>query len=440
MNPFNRRQFLQRSAILSAGAAVITKNATSANDTIHMAVTGLRSRGQAHYRQFCSIPNVKVVAVCDIDERLFPEAIEDIEKLSGTKPKTYVDFREMMEDQDIEAVSVAVPDHWHALMTIWACQAGKDVYVEKPLSYTIEEGRKMVQAARKYNRVVQVGTQHVRDRVVQEGLKRLWDGEIGELYMGRVIVFGRRGNIGHVPDSQPPEGVNWNLFLGPAPYRPFNQNRFHYKWHWFWETSTTEFGNNGVHYMGLVRRAFKKREHPIGIHCTGGYYVFESDQEIPNIQTATFEYGDGILTEMKVRSLHTNPEAGEKGGAVLYGSKGWMYLSPGNFRLYEGDDDTPKVNMTGGDAPPLPEHLRGDFNPHFKNFIDCVRSRRWQDLHADVLEGHLSTTICHLGNISYRTGRKLTFNPHAEKFVNDDDANNYLPRIYREPFSVPEEV
>ncbi len=382
---------------------------------------------------------MKVTAICDIDERLFPGAVAELEKLNGVKPKTYVDFREMMQDKDIDAVSIAAPDHWHALMTIWACQAGKDVYVEKPLSYTIGEGRKMVQAARKYDRVVQIGTQHISNPLVREAVQFIQEGELGEVYMGRVIIYGRRGNIGHAENSPVPEGVHWNLFLGPAQYRPFNENRFHYKWHWFWDTSTTEFGNNGVHYMDMVRRGMQKRTHPIKIHCAGNYYIYDSDQEIPNIQTATYEYDDGTMTELEVRSLYTNPEAGSKGGAFFYGSKGWMYLDPGEYRTCFGGKDKPGPGKTRGDMPPAPPEERG-LDPHFKNFIDCVRSRRWQDLHADVLEGHLTTTISHLGNVSYRTGRKLTFNPYSEKFVNDDDANNYLTRIYREPFVVPDEV
>lgn len=445
MDSMNRRGFLKTTAVTTAGlsfsAPAVKKAAAdrSPNDTIHIAVTGLRNRGRDHYRIFSRIPNVKVTAVCDIDERLFPKAVDEVEQLSGSKPKTFVDFREMLEDKDIDAVSIATPDHWHALQTIRACRAGKDVYVEKPLSYTIDEGRKMVQAARKYNRIVQIGTQHVSNRVSQEALRYLHKGNLGEIYMARVIVYGGRGNIGHVKDSPIPEKVHWNLFLGPAPYRPFNENRFHYKWHWFWDTGTTEFGNNGVHSMDLVRRGMNKRVHPIRIHCTGNYYLFDSDQEIPNIQTATYEYEDGTMTEMEVRSLYTNPEAGAKTGAIFYGSKGWMHLRPGEFKTFFGAKDEPGPHVTSKDLPPLKPEERG-FDPHYKNFIDCVRSRRWQDLHADVLEGHMSTTIGHLGNISYRTGRKLIFNPYSERFVNDEDANSYLTRIYRHPFAVPDEV
>ena len=450
MDSNNRRAFLRKSALTTAGLSIAPAIANSAlagnspNDTIHMAVIGIGGRGgryggDGHYPNFTKIPNVKVTTLCDVDERLFPEAAADMEATAGYKPKTEVDFRKVLEDKDIDAVSIATPDHWHALLTIWACQAGKDVYVEKPLSYTIAEGRKMVQAARKYNRVVQVGTQHVSTKVVREALQFIQDGKLGDIYMGRVIVYGGRGDIGHVKDSPIPEGVHWDLFLGPAPYRPFNENRFHYKWHWFWDTSTTEFGNNGVHMMDLIRRGMRKRVHPVRAHCAGGYYVYDSDQEVPNIHTATYEYADGTMTEMEVRSHYTNPEAGEKSGAFFYGTEGWMYLGVGKCNVYYGRKDEPGPPITGKDIQPTEPEFEG-VHPHFSNFIHCVRTRRWQDLHADVLEGHLSTTICHLGNISYRTGRKLTFNPYAEKFVDDEDADSYLTRIYREPFVVPDTV
>ncbi|MBN2328734.1 MAG: Gfo/Idh/MocA family oxidoreductase [Candidatus Omnitrophica bacterium] len=450
MTTKNRRTFLRQSAWAAAGfswAPAIMKTAfamNSPNDAINIAVVGIGGRGGlygggGHYPSFAKIPNVKVTTLCDIDERLFPEAVSDIEETFGYKPKTEVDFRKVLEDKEIDAVSIATPDHWHALQAIWACQAGKDVYCEKPLSYTIDEGRKMVQAARKYNRVVQVGTQHVSAPIVREALQFLHEGNLGDIYMGRAIVYGGRGNIGRVKDSPIPDGVHWDLFLGPAPYRPFNQNRFHYNWHWFWDTSTTEFGNNGVHMMDLIRRGMNKRVHPVRVHCTGGYYVYDSDQEVPNIHTSTYEYSDGTMTEMEVRSHYTNPEGGSKSGAFFYGSKGWMHLSSGSCSVFLGPKDDPGPKITGANMQPTHPEVKG-VHPHFTNFIHCVRNRNWHELHADVLEGHLSTTICHLGNISYRTGRKLTFNPYSEKFVNDEDADSYLTRIYREPYVAPDKV
>ena len=451
MESINRRGFLKKSAVTAAssivGVPMYVKNFAkkSPNDTINVAVAGIRSRGGwygggGHCPSFAKIPNVRVTTVCDVDEGLFPEIVAKLEEISGFKPKTEVDFRKVLEDKDIDVISIATPDHWHALHTIWACQAGKDVYIEKPLSYTINEGRKMVQAARKYNRVVQTGTQHIANKSFKETLKFIREGKLGEIYMARVTVFGGRGNIGHVKDSPVPEGVHWDRWLGPAPYRPFNENRFHYKWHWFWDTSTTEFGNNGVHTVDRIRRLLNKRVHPVKVHCEGDFYVHhDSDQEIPNVQIAIYKYEDGTILQMEVRSWYTNNE----GGAKIYGSEGWMELGGGGFKTYFGPKNKPGPSLSRKDIKyeqTDPEVRVKGVHPHFVNFIDCVRSRRWQDLNADVLEGHLSTTIALLGNISYRTGRKLTFNPYSERFINDDDANSYLTRIYRQPYVVPDEV
>jgi predicted dehydrogenase len=451
MDRLKRRDFLKKSGMASAGITLgapayikgYAKNAPS--DTVNVAVSGIRSRGGYYYggtghtANFTKIKKSKVVAICDVDENLFPQAIADIEKLGGEKPRTVTDFRELLDDKDIDAVSIATPDHWHALQTIWACQAGKDVYIEKPISYTVDEGRKMVQAARKYNRVVQAGTNFRSSRMTRQAIQLIHDGIIGDVYMGRGIVFGHRPNIGRLPDTPIPKGVHWDLFLGPAPYRPFNENRFHYNWHWFWDTSTTEFGNNGVHGMDLVRWAMKKRELPVKIHCCGGFYVYDSDQEVPNFQMGTFEFADGKIMETEVRSLFTNDEEDNTGGCFLYGSKGWMRITSNWYAVYLGKDNEPGPSLKKEDLEPdaLEE---ADIEPHYANFIDCVISRKWQDLNADIQEGYLSTSMMLLGNIAYRTGRKLTFNPHAEKFVNDEDANTYLTRQFRPPYVMPEVI
>jgi len=447
----NRREFLKKSTITTAGALMSVpfirtgETKSKANDTINIAVVGIRGRGIAHIRGFAEIPNVRVIALCDVDKRLFPKAIAEVEQKGGKQPKTYVDFRKLLENKDIDAVSISTPDHWHALQTIWACQAGKDVYIEKPISYTIEEGRKMVEAARKYHRVVQTGTQSRSSSIVQEAIRLIHDGVIGEIYMGRVIVFGFRPNIGHVKDSSIPEGVNWDLFLGPAPYRPFNENRFHYKWHWFWDTSTTEYGNNGTHGVDVIRWAMGKRVHPEKIQCMGGFHIWDSDQEIPNVQLGVFQYKDGKTIQVDVRSIYNNDEAGQKGGEFIYGSKGWMHITHTSYKTYFGKDNESGPSKTADDKSEpkdknVIQEFKGTDGPHMANFIDCVRTRRWQDLNADILEGHLSTTIILLGNTAYRTGRTLKFNGRAEKFVDDNDANSYLTRLYRQPYTLPEKI
>jgi predicted dehydrogenase len=449
MKSENRRGFIKKSMLASAGLTVgapayikgYAKNKPS--DVINVAVAGIGGRGgyyggSGHTASFTKIKNSRVAAICDVDENLFPQAIADIEKLGGEKPKTVVDFRDLLDDPEIDAVSIATPDHWHALQTVWACQAGKDVYVEKPVSHTIDEGRKMVQAARKYNRIVQTGTGNRSDRLVRKAIQLIHDGVIGDVYMARAVVFGHRPNIGRLPDTPSPEGVHWDLFLGPAPYRPFNKNRFHYNWHWYWDTSTSEFGNNGVHLTDLLRWGMKKRVHPKMINCSGGFYVWDSDQEIPNLQVGTFEYDDGKIMELEVRSLFTNYEESQK-GCFFYGSKGWMHLGGGSFEVYLGTGNETGPSMKQSDLEPN-EYDIAEIDPHFVNFLDCMRSRRWQDLNAEISEGHMSTSISLMGNIAYRTGRKLIFNSNAEKFVNDDDADTYLTRQFRHPYVMPDRI
>ncbi len=450
MKSENRRGFIKKSMLASAGLTVgapayikgFAKNKPS--DVINVAVVGIRSRGGyygggGHTANFTKIKNSRVVAVCDIDENLFPKAIADIEKLGGDKPRIVIDFRDLLDDKEIDAVSISTPDHWHALQTIWACQAGKDVYVEKPVSYTIDEGRKIVQAARKYNRVVQTGTQTRSNRLVQNAIKLIHDGVIGDVYMGRGVVFGHRANIGRLKDSPVPEGVNWDLFLGPAPYRPFNKNRFHYNWHWYWDTATSEFGNNGIHFMDKILWGMRKDVHPKKIHSCGGFYVWDSDQEIPNLQTGTFEFEDGKIMELEVRSLFSNYEEGEKGGCFFYGSKGWMHLGGRSFEVYLGTENESGPSMKQSDLE-LSEYDKAEIDPHFVNFLDCMRSRKWQDLNADILKGHMSTAMMLMGNTAYRTGRKLIFNGNAEKFISDADANTYLTRQYRHPYVMPDKI
>jgi predicted dehydrogenase len=469
MENVNRRGFLKKSMVAATGVAIgvpayIKGYAqVQPSDVVNVAVAGIRSRGGYYYggtghtANYTKIKNSRVVSVCDVDENVFPVEIEQIVKLGGTKPKTAVDFRELCDDKDIDAISIASPDHWHALQTIWACQAGKDVYVEKPLAWSIDEGRKMVEAARKYNRIVQVGTNFRSNRITQKAIQLVQDGIIGDVYMARATVFGHRRSIGRVADSQVPEGVHWDMYRGPAPMIPFNTNHFHYNWHWYWDTATGEFGNNGVHYIDRIRVAMKKEEHPVKISCCGGFYAYDSDQEVPNLQAATFEYTDGSIIEMEVRSLYT-PQ--EEESIIFFGTKGYALLGSNSFKTFvkEPDDNLTKsdeqsskklgelqsavLTMDELERDPVREEYENDkIEYHFVNFIDCVKSRKRENLNAEVEGGHLSTALSHLGNIAYKTGRKLTFDGKAEKFVNDKDANSYLTRsTYRKPYVMPDKV
>jgi predicted dehydrogenase len=396
-----------------------------------------------------------VAYLCDGDERLFAPAVAEIEGLAGYRPQTFFDIRKLLENKDLDAVSIATPDHWHALATIWSCQAGKDVYVEKPASHNLREGRKMVEAARKYNRIVQVGLNRRSELRNVAGVHFVRKAGFGPTYRAKAVVYRGRTSIGHVPEASIPNGVHWDLFLGPAPYRPFSLNRFHYGWHYFWDTSTTEIGNNGVHAIDVVRWAIAKNVHPVKVHCNGGLFVDKTDQETPNTQVASFEYADGMLVELEATTLPSPSFGGVQMGEFFYTPQGYITSAgnwstvaaeftpgttpdpPSGVSLRASNLSFPKIAYHAGPAIPAVE---GHEVSHFQNFIDCVHSRRREDLHCEILEGHMSTSLCHLANIAFRAGRKLNFDPATETFPGDAEANQYLTRKYREPYVVPDQV
>jgi len=434
----NRRNFLKNAgaAGLASGPFLkFTSRASSPNDTINVAVIGIRSRGAAHYKQLDKIANVNVVTLCDVDERLFAKALKDLG--SKNKVKTETDLRRVFDDKSVDAVSIATPDHWHALATIWACQAGKDVYVEKPASHNIWEGRKMVEAARRYNRIVAVGLQSRSNPAIQSAIKFLHEGGIGEVYLARGLCFKPRDTIGKVADSPCPPGVDYDLWLGPAKHRPFNENHFHYNWHWFWEYGCADLGNQGPHQMDIARWALGKHQYPQTIKCVGGHFAFDDDQETPNTQAATFEYGDGKLLEFEVRGLYTNDEAGEQIGNLFYGTKGWMQLNGDGWKTFFGRKNEPGPSMSVNGSNPMDLSGSGD-GGHFGNFIKAVRARDGKLLNCDIEEGHRSTALCHLANISYRLRREVKFDGQKEIFTNDTEANGLLRKSYRKPFVVPD--
>jgi predicted dehydrogenase len=455
MESTNRRQFVKGAAIAGAPAIHSAWAQRSPNERVNMGVVGFRGRGRDHYRAFARIPNVRVAYLCDIDERLYPEAIAEIEKIGGYKPETFVDIRKLLEKKDLDAISIAAPDHWHALMTIWACQAGKDVYVEKPVCHNLREGRKMVEASRKYNRMVQAGLNRRSELRNKAGVRFVQEAKFGPAYRAKAVVYRGRTTIGRVQESSIPKGVNWDLFLGPAPYRAFTLNRFHYGWHYFWDTATTEMGNNGVHAIDIVRWGLAKNVHPVKITCVGGLFADQSDQETPNVQNATYEYADGTLVELEVTTLPSPSFGGVQMGEFFYTPQGYVTSANrwtsvlGEFTPRTTPDPPsgvsnrlnnvsfPEIAYKPGPAIP---NIEGQEGSHFQNFIDCVRSRKRENLNCEILEGHMSTSLCHLANIAFRTGRKLTFDPAKETFPGDAEANKYLTRTYREPYVVPDKV
>ncbi len=451
MKIMKRREFIKGTAIagsaLLAPAFIKNLKSNSPNQRVNVAVAGIsgsrprirgmiNGKGMKNVRSFAKVPNVQVSAVCDVDERLFSPAVSEIEYLFGVKPRTEVDFRNLLDDKDIDVFSIATPDHWHALQTIWACQAGKDVFVEKPVSYNISEGRKMVEAVKKYNRVVLGGMTNRYSRAINEGIRFINQGKLGNVYMARGLTYRYRPSIGRISNSPIPNGVHWDLFLGPAPYRSFNENRFHYTWHWFWDTGTSELGNTGIYRMDLARWALNKNTHPVKVHCTGGLFGphRDSDQEVPNMISATYEYDDGMIIQNEIRSLYTNEEGPRGSRCFIFSDAGWMALTGNGFETYFGPGNEPGPRLSDDDIP-LEDQING-----LKEFIDCVRERRTDGIRSDITEGHLSASLGHLAVISYRTGRALTFNPDTELFVNDKEADSYLSRNYRPPYVMPKEI
>ncbi|MFQ5805114.1 MAG: Gfo/Idh/MocA family protein [Phycisphaerae bacterium] len=454
----SRREFLIRSTQAAAGVAaagsllsctadraLVTpapRRVIGANDRINMAIIGIRSRGATLMQGFARIPNVHIKTIVDVDENLFADTIKKLDGIQGTPPGTEHDLRRTLENKDIDAVAIATPDHWHALATIWACQAGKHVYVEKPVSHNIWEGRKMVEAARRYKCLVTAGFHNRSIRNVREAMKFLHDGKLGEIYMARALCFKPRDTIGCYPDSEVPEGVHYDLWLGCAPERPFNRNRFHYNWHWFWDYGCGDIGNQGPHQFDIARWGLNKREHPLKVSSTGGYFAWDSDQETPNTQTAIFEYADRKILQFDVRGLFTNAEDGIKIGNLFFGTEGWLHLGVDTkWRTYYGrkNEPGPSSETVEEDTDPMDLAGAGGGN-HFENFIIALRSGNCEDLTCEMEEGHISTVLPHMANIAYRCGRTLTFDGVRERFKDDRAANALLSREYRQPFVVPARV
>ncbi len=472
----HRRDFMRTSAAAALATLVPFSRARGANDEIRVAVVGIRSQGSNHINWFRKISGVRVVAICDADraflkreERKFAERNEKVDP--------YVDYRKLLEDKNIDAVITATPNHWHALVTVWACQAGKDVYVEKPVCHNIWEGRRMVEAARKYRRIVQSGTQRRSDEGFREAIDFIKAGNLGKVTLVRGFVYVRRDSIGKVDGPQPvPGSVDYDLWCGPAPVVPLMRKNLHYDWHWVWPTGDGDFGNNGIHYIDLCRWAVGKNELPPRVLSLGGRFGYVDDGETPNTQIVFLDYEPAPIL-FEVRGL---PRAkGESAMDDYRGTRAPVIIHCENGYIAGGwayDNDGKKIRQFG-----LTEGAG-----HHENFIKAVRSRKVSDLNADVLEGYLSSALCHMGNISYRLGETasrdeiveriganrnlaesferfqdhlllngvdlkqtprvlgpwLTLDPQTERFTGEfaQEANKLVRGSYREPFVVPEQV
>ena len=474
MSKQTRRSFLKTSLYTGATVAWTAKSwaqVPGANETLQCGTVGFRSRGSSHISYINKNKGAKLIALCDVDSKVL-NAGTSKHGVTG-----YTDIRQMLENKDLDVVTIATPNHWHSLAAIWAIQAGKDVYVEKPVSHNVWEGRQLVNAARKYKKIVQTGTQARSSKSIQDAVKWVQAGNLGKIKVSRGLCYKSRPSIGDIPKTQPvPEEIDYDLWLGPAPKKPLTRGRLHYDWHWMWDYGNGDIGNQGIHQMDIARWFLGEMELSPSIWSVGGRLGYEDDGETPNTQVIYHDYETAPLI-FEVRGLGDKKGSGKRptyrGGSVavfVECEKGWVAVrNYGSVQVYDNDDKKIKEFKGGGD--------------HFGNFIDAVRSRNPKDLNAEILEGHLSSALCHTGNISHRLGDDasvgdirnfvkkdfggteavdrmidhlaaknevdlkatpltlgptLKMNGKAETFSGNAAASKMLTREYRKPFVVPE--
>jgi len=431
-NALNRRSFIKGTvgtAAASAAASVsVNRHVVGANDKIRAAVLGVHGRGSDHIRNLMEIDGVEVVTLCDPDSQVLAQRASEFEKRYGRRVRQEQDLRRVFDDPDIDVVTVATPNHWHSLATIWACQAEKDVYVEKPGSHNIWEGRKMVETAQKYDRIVQHGVQLRSSPAIQEAVEHLRNGVIGKVYMARGLVYRWRPSIGRKPMEPAPDYLDFDLWLGPAQERPFSRNIVHYNWHWHWDFGNGDVGNQGIHETDLCMWGLDVGL-PRKITGMGGKFLWDDAKETPEVLSTLYSYPDQEkMIEFEVRPWCTNLEDGAGVGNIFYGSEGYLVVyGYAKYQVYLGRE---REKGPGREEP----------GNHYANFIEAVRRHDRSILNGPVETAHLASGLAHLGNIAYRLGRVLEFDPDAERFVGDEEANRMLTRKYRNPYIVPERV
>ena len=432
------------SAPLMSGAV----RAASANDRIRVGIAGIRSRGYflAHTLQGMTRDNVEVVAFCDVDAEPLAAKAADFEKISGRKPAVYGDMRKMIDDRSLDVILHATPTNWHALGGIWTMQAGKDAYIEKPLALTLEEGRMLSRAAQRYQRIVQHGTQCRSSPEILEAREQIKRGVIGEVYMARGVAHKYRPSIGKLQPGKPPAHLNYEMWRGPAPMKPYSPNQVHYLWHWFWDTGNGDMGNLAVHGLDAMRMILDIEEAPTQVQSMGGDFVFKDDaRECPTVQTTAYRFGNRkLFIDYSLRNGYSNTEQGmgeaipftmgdprDSCATIFLGSEGFLiqpdYIS---YRTYLGRDRKPGPSRIGtGPADPAAWHL--------SNFLKAVRSRKTSELTADVEQGRKSAALCHFSNIAYRVGRTLRIDPATEEILGDPEAAKLASRPWRAPYQLP---
>jgi predicted dehydrogenase len=446
MSELNRRDFLKQSAAVAAAAttATFSINVLGANERVNLGFMGIGGRGSYLAPEFARREDVDIRYLCDCDMSFFESRSAAVEKVNGKKPQCVQDYRKILDDKEIDGIVMATPDHWHALGTITACQAGKDVYVEKPTSHNIWESRKMIEAARKYKRVVQVGAQNRSAEYCRKAYEYIRTPEFGEVHFVRVLNSKERSAVPAKPDGPVPEGVNYDMWLGPAPDRPFNPNHFHYGWHWYWNYSGGDIINDGVHQMDIARWLIDKK-YPKSVCSAGGMFFYKDDQETPDTQTVNYDYDDMTMAfEQTLWTPYTKKTAIEtrdkdqlvpwmwNGTRIeVYGSKQFMLFGRhgDGWEAYNADGKSVAIAHGG---------YTNENRAHYGNFVDCIRSRQMPE--GDIEHLHYSTLLCHYGNIAYRTGRRLHIDSKTEGFINDDEANSYVKRKYREGYVIPDVV
>ena len=443
----DRRRFVKSLGVGSALAGMATSlpaasyaKVLGANERVRIGVIGIRGMGYGHIQGFSQLDNVEVVAICDIDENVLAKQLSRMEQEQLNLPQTYVDLRDLYDDPSIDAVGVATPNHWHALAGYWAVQAGKHATLEKPATHNYFEGQQLIAASDRYQRFIQHHAERRSYAGFKSAIQFLHEGGLGEVYLAKGICYKRRNSIGRAQEKPVPPGVHYDLWLGPAPERPFTKNRFHYHWHWHWDYGNGDIGNQGAHQMDIARWGLGVTL-PTKVSAMGGHFMFDDDQETPNTLMAMFEFpnpkGGGDkkkFLQFEVRHWISNEEGKLGDGAtktignLFFGSEGYMVLDKGgNWQTYMGKEREPGPNGSGD----------GDM---FQNFVDAIRADHRSLLEGDITEGHPSCALIHLANTSYRLGRTLNFDPKLERYVDDDEANAMLTRQYRAPYVVPEHV
>jgi len=481
MNHLNRRTFLKTSAIASASVGLSAHSwgqVKGANEQIRVAVVGFNGRGKSHISGLLQVKDARIVALCDVDEKVLARETAGL-KTKDVNVKTYRDVRKLLESGEIDAISTATPNHWHSLITLWACQAGKDVYVEKPISHNVWEGRKVVEAARKYKRIVQSGTQSRSIPALQEAVAWVHAGNLGKVKLARGLCYKRRASIGKVSGPQPiPAGIDYDMWIGPADMEPLMRQRLHYDWHWVFNTGNGDLGNQGIHQMDIARWFLGEQALSPRVFSVGGRLGYVDDGNTPNTQFIHHDYGHASLI-FEVRGLPSAAGGnkmdnilGASVGVVIYCENGKVVMGKGSgIEALDHDDKVIKKFIGAG-------------KNHHENFVKAIRSRKSSDLTADILEGHISSALCHTGNISHRLGRPastgeirekisgnkdladaygrmtehlaanqvdlsgkplilgeaLVMNPKTERFTNNEKANALLTRAYRPGYMITEKI